>query len=350
MDLLVWLQTLTEYPKIYWKDRFQETAIAGAGFGFSPLSYSWQFFNPTKVSHWADFSACSHFSPRLIQESKDQSSLKWKLKNPLRQTQTPTSDEWKKLVEKALFQIENKEFEKCVLAREQLLHFEKPLDPWPLVAELERNISNAYVICIQPTERSAFISATPEKLFSRKNELLETESLASTRKAGSHKTFSSPKNQKEFLLVEDSIRNALLPLSSEELIFSPQSIRATSGLEHLYSQLQVSLKKNISDQEILDRMHPTAALLGYPKDKTLTFLKKHEPFARGLYGAPIGQLTPDGSTWIVGIRSCLLFESTARLYSGAGIVAGSDPTAEWEELDQKLSSFAKIFSLSGRSF
>lgn len=348
MDLLAWLAKLTEYPKIYWKDRETGLATAAVGMGKdSDLSFEWRMFRKTTAPHWADFTSEHQVSPRLFYTSSQLSELQGFSPLPsLTSHFLPNYSAWELLLKKTLSQIQKNDFEKCVLAREHLLEFANSIDPWPLVAALEKRIKNAYLICIQPTRRSAFIAATPEKLFSRKGDLLETEALASTKKLDSDQTFQKGKNskdQREFRLVEDSIREALQPLCEEKLTFSKQKVRQTSHLKHLYSCLKAHLNANISNEELIERLHPTAALLGFPKQNALRFLEENEPFDRGLYGAPIGRITPQESTWAVGIRSCLIFEKTIRLYSGAGIVEGSDPESEWEELNQKLHNFRDFF-------
>lgn len=335
MDLPAWLQGLDEYPKIYWKERGSEKAFAAAGTGVSPLSYAWRHFVPTSAPQWADFPPSFSFSPKFTQESSSPSSLLFQKPFVLSSSLLPDQTLWRQLVEKTLQAIEQNKLEKLVLARERLLQLSSPLDPWPLVSALEKKIHNAYLICIQPTPRSAFISFTPEKLFSRTGRTLSTEALAGTQKQKRSTLLSDPKQRREFHLVETSIQKALLSLTSSPPTFSSPSLRSTSGLEHLYSHLTAPLLPHVTDEHVLDQLHPTAALLGYPKKEAFDLLSM-ESFERGLYGAPLGRITPTDSNWAVGIRSCLLFESSLRLYSGAGLVKGSKPSSEWKELDQKL--------------
>ncbi|MBS0625297.1 MAG: isochorismate synthase [Verrucomicrobia bacterium] len=345
MDLLSWLKRLDFYPKIYWKERSSSRTFAAAGFGGpSSESYSWRHFAPTDAAHWADFPFSFRFSPKVscrVEESE--SRLKLTSPNVKRFSYAPNRQTWDGLVERALEAIRKKRVDKVVLGRECTLELETAADPWSVVAELQRKASNAYVFCLQPTPRSAYLGATPERLFSRKNEEIFTEALAGTRKLGRADLLDNPKDRREFSFVEESIRDALSPLAQNPFEFSVPRIRATSFVQHIYSQLNAILKPKTKDSKILDRLHPTAALSGYPKREAMHLLKRWEPFERGLYGAPIGRTDGDESEWIVGIRSCLLFGPTARLYSGTGIVEGSDPEAEWEELDSKLGLYEGIF-------
>jgi menaquinone-specific isochorismate synthase len=348
MNLLSWLQTTPEYPKIYWKERSSSRAFAAVGLG-SPTSeaYGWRLFKPTKAPHWADFPSQFFFSPKISKEANTSEFLKWEKPAIKRLVFTPEKEEWTSLVEQTLAAIHKKKLDKLVLARECLMDLEEPVNPWPLVSALEQRAVNAYVFCIQPTKRSAFLGASPEQLFLRTNKTqLFTEALAGTRPLGEKEAFDllhHPKDLKEFSFVEKSIRKALSPLTKSPLQFSNISIRKTSCVQHLSSQLNIDLDPSITDFTLLDRLHPTAALLGFPKRKAMELLQKLEPFERGLYGAPIGRIHGTASEWIVGIRSCLLFESTARLYSGLGIVEGSHPESEWNELNSKLKLFQGLF-------
>ena len=348
MNLLSWLQNSSDYPKIYWKERSSNRAFAAAGMG-NPTSeaYGWRLFKPTNAPHWKDFPSQFFFSPKISAETNTLEILKWEKPPVKRLFFTPEKEDWTISVQETLAAIRKKKIDKLVLARECLLDLERPIDPWQLVSALEQRAMNAYVFCIQPTARSAFIGASPERLFLRTNRSqFFTEAVAGTRPLGEQEALDllkHPKDRKEFLFVEESIRKALAPFTKSPLQFSKASLRTTSCVQHLSSELQIDLSSQTTDSALLDRLHPTAALLGFPKRKAAELLQKLEPFDRGLYGAPIGRIQETSSEWIVGIRSCLLFESTARLYSGTGIVAGSHPECEWNELNGKLKLFQDIF-------
>ena len=84
-------------------------------------------------------------------------------------------------------------------------------------------------------------------------------------------------------------------------------------------------------------LHPTAALGGFPRKNALQLIKELENQDRGWYGAPIGWFDSNGDgEFVVAIRSGIVAGNEAWLYSGAGIVADSDPASEWEESQIKL--------------
>ncbi|NEQ17552.1 MAG: isochorismate synthase, partial [Moorea sp. SIO3E2] len=85
------------------------------------------------------------------------------------------------------------------------------------------------------------------------------------------------------------------------------------------------------------KLHPTPAVAGVPTKIACEQIRHYETFDRSLYAAPLGWIDYQGnSEFIVGIRSALIAGNHARLYAGAGIVAGSDPNKELAEINLKL--------------
>jgi menaquinone-specific isochorismate synthase len=258
---------------------------------------------------------------------------------------------WIAGVEKALDLIRRKELEKIVLARTCTLELETAPDPFALAAALKEKAQGAFVFCIQ-SDTEAFLGATPERLFARNQRQIFSEAIAGTRRRGktaeedqhlAEELLASEKDLREFSPVQTYLRNALSPLCTTPPTFTPISIHQTQNVQHLYSRCSAKLKETATDEEILLNLHPTPALCGTPKEKAYSVIRELEPFERGLYGGAIGWSTPEASEWVVGIRSCLIKEKTATLFSGTGIVEGSDPEEEWEELNQKIKLYEEVF-------
>ncbi len=268
----------------------------------------------------------------------------------IRRTYSPTRSEWESNVQKALKSIQKSELHKVVLARCLTLELATAPNPLAIAAALKPKSQGAFLFCLQSPTFS-FLGATPERLFARKGNELHTEAIAGTRRRGKNgsederlklQLLNSPKDLREFSFVQTYLQETLQPLA-DPIHFSPLSIHATQNVQHIYSRCTATLKKEVTDEELLHHLHPTPALCGMPKQKALQFIQKFEPFDRGLYGGVIGWKTSHSSEWIVAIRSCLIEGKTVKLYSGTGIVAGSDPQEEWEELDQKLKLYDGIF-------
>lgn len=270
----------------------------------------------------------------------------------LKKTYLPDYPTWKKNVETTLSLIRQKELQKVVLARACILELETAPDPFALTAAL--NAQGAYLFCIQ-SETESFFGASPERLFSREKNRLFTEAVAGTRPRGKtaeedaslkNELLSSAKDLSEISPVQLYIQNALSPLCLHPPLFTPLSIHQTPTVQHLYSRSSALLREPPSDEALISALHPTPALCGTPKQKAHSLISELEPFARGFYGGVIGWSTPDASEWIVGIRSCLLQGKRAILYSGTGIVEGSNPEKEWEELNEKTKLYNNIFTIT----
>jgi menaquinone-specific isochorismate synthase len=113
-------------------------------------------------------------------------------------------------------------------------------------------------------------------------------------------------------------------------------------IQHILRTIEGDLGGGESDLEILRALHPTPAVGGYPADLALNAIKELEPFERGWYAGPVGWVGPDAAEFAVAIRSGLVSGNTLSLYSGAGIVPGSRPEAEWDEIENKTRTFLGV--------
>ncbi|MBI3508681.1 MAG: chorismate-binding protein [Chlamydiia bacterium] len=251
----------------------------------------------------------------------------------------PDKKAWIEKVQRILREIEEGRVEKVVLARCVRLEFAQPPDPLAMTAHLQQKSRGATLFCFAG-ETQSFLGATPERLFVRRGRHLTCDAMAGTR--WGNRAFGE-KEMREVLPVQRFFQEKLGPICEEPLIFSPISVHATQTVEHLYSVCHATLQTSVSDDALLQELHPTPALCGVPREKAIALIHELEPFDRGAYGGVVGWKCGDASEYVVAIRSCLLEDYFAHLYSAAGIVKGSDPEAEWEELDQKLKIYEELF-------
>jgi isochorismate synthase len=107
-------------------------------------------------------------------------------------------------------------------------------------------------------------------------------------------------------------------------------------LQHLCTRLGARLGES-GLLQLVAALHPTPALGGHPSVEALRWLNASEPLDRGWYAAPIGWVDADGEgEFAVAIRSALVSGRTASLYAGCGVVAQSEPAAEYRETEVKL--------------
>ncbi len=233
--------------------------------------------------------------------------------------------------------------EKVVLARKTSLDFPEILDPWGMLRQLKNLTPDSYHFAFQ-FKKVVFLGASPERLYRRYGRCIESEALAGTMaKSVDPKILqSSRKNRYEHALVVDAIQAAFKDFcTAYSYAKSPRVLTLPSG-HHLMTKFQGQLKDGVNDEDILQSLHPTPALGGSPTRRALAVIRKLEGFSRGWYGAPIGYVGIDGAEFVVGIRSGLACGKKMSVFAGAGVVQGSKPQEEWDEVENKISNFSKI--------
>jgi len=192
-------------------------------------------------------------------------------------------------------------------------------------------------------EGQAMVGATPERLASLRGRALSTHALAGTAPRGvdAHQDralgealLGSAKDRHEHQIVVDAIAAALSEVG-QDVRCGPISVRRLSGLQHLETPLTAQMGPE-GFLGAVGHLHPTPAVGGAPRAAALAWLRQTEPLDRGWYGGPIGWLEDDRAECVVAIRSALLHRRQAWTFAGAGIVAESDPVAEWAETTLKL--------------
>jgi menaquinone-specific isochorismate synthase len=268
---------------------------------------------------------------------------------PRRRADAPDENGWHDAVTGALRAFASGPLEKVVFARRVRLSFDAPLDPFVLLARLRAETPAAYHVLVGAGE-AAFVSATPERLFRVVGRRVATEAVAGTRLRADEAAhdrrlrdalLTSEKDRREHACVRDGIAAALAPLA-ERLDGAPASTLNHGRIRHLYAPVSGTLRPGVSHFDVLRALHPTPAVAGTPTADALAAIRAREPFDRGLYAGPVGWLGRDAAEFAVGIRSGLVRGTTLDLFSGAGIVAGSDPGAEWAEIEHKLGDFLRV--------
>jgi len=107
--------------------------------------------------------------------------------------------------------------------------------------------------------------------------------------------------------------------------------------------IQAKVPANVHPLEIVAQLHPTPAVAGAARDIACAEIRRYKAL-NGVVrcAAGLGRL-PGNCEFIVGIRSALIDGAQARLYAGAGIVAGSGQTRNLQKFNSKLQALLKAF-------
>jgi len=259
----------------------------------------------------------------------------------------PTVDRgWIENIDWATSLIRDGEFKKIVIARDLEVNGSKELSPTLMLHHLRNRYPSCFSFMIRRDRTSSFIGCSPERLVSFKTGYLLTEGLAGSISRGGtasedayfeKRLVNSHKNRNEHRFVVDAIVKRLEPFVQRIEKSDIPAIRKLSNVQHLLTPITAWLKKEVNRFDILEQLHPTPAVGGFPRDEALPFIRRLELFDRGWYAGSIGWLNlTDGGEFTVAIRSGLIQNHEARFYAGCGIVADSDPETEWEESNLKL--------------
>jgi len=133
------------------------------------------------------------------------------------------------------------------------------------------------------------------------------------------------------------IRARLQPLTTSLDSPAAPQVRRLANVQHLHTPVRGNLRPGAHPLDVVAELHPTPAVGGSPRGVALAAIGELEGFPRGLYAGALGWLNArGGGEFFVGLRSALIEGNAARLYAGAGIVAGSAPEKELAETDLKL--------------
>lgn len=252
-------------------------------------------------------------------------------------------------VEEAIKEIQGGSLEKVVLARDLLLPAEANTD---LAGALEK-LHERYPHCWTYKVESVF-GASPELLIRSEGGEVSARVLAGTAGRGTDPDVDraiadglahSMKNKHEHSLAVDSLVEALQPYCSViEADDEPFSL-ALPDLWHLATDVRGKLKSSTSLLDVVDALHPTAAVAGTPTDKAMQLIAKLEPFDRAGYAGPVGWISSDGSGEIaIALRGGVIEPGAIRALAGSGIVGESDPEAELSETELKFRAVRWAFS------
>ncbi|MFH5831101.1 isochorismate synthase MenF [Halalkalibaculum sp. DA3122] len=254
--------------------------------------------------------------------------------------------EWTKIVEEAKELINNNAFDKIVLAREVVRTTRQPISPTQVLNTLRGQYPACYNFLIQNSEGKSFLGCSPERLVSFQKNYLLTDSLAGSVSRGKTATedihlekflLNSSKNRSEHQFVTDAIEKHLAPFIRKIERADQPDVKKLKNVQHLHTPVRAWLKQDTDRYSILEKLHPTPAVGGHPRDRAVPYISKLENFDRGWYAGPVGWFNLNGGgEFAVAIRSSLVDGNKARLFAGCGIVKDSDPRTEWEETNLKL--------------
>jgi menaquinone-specific isochorismate synthase len=271
------------------------------------------------------------------------------IRHRLKQAASQQKNVWISRFEKAIEVIQQSSITKVVLARQVKVDGVTTDERAHLKRSLQEKYQNCIHFCVEPTESASFFGATPERLLRLQGRDLHIDALAGSRSRGRTSTedeklskdlLHADKDAKEHDIVKRQILEVLEPFSKQLRYPSAPLLKKLPNVQHLHTPIEAELEHSTSVFDLIEQLHPTPAVGGYPKQEALGVIEQMEPQNRGWYAGIVGWVSEQGDADIaVSIRSASHMKDTLTLYAGCGLVEGSIPEQEWDETYVKLAPF-----------
>jgi len=279
---------------------------------------------------------------------------------------------WQSLAKNAIRQIKSGQFDKLVTSRRNSITTSEPIS----IAHLVHKLAHYYPCCSifsYSSSGKTIVAASPEQLLSLQHPDIQSNAIGGTisRKKHSCKADSCAPNSLPFFLKQSSEQSSNEFFESKKLLkehhfisraiyqnldplcytlkmpFTPYLMKL-HNLYHLETPVQGKLMEQYDLFDCITALHPTPAVAGLPGQAAKQWLINNEDYQRGWYTGAFGWVDADMNGDLSVMLRCALIENShnkkqkIHLFAGAGLVAESDPDAEWQETELKMQTIMEI--------
>lgn len=189
----------------------------------------------------------------------------------------------------------------------------------------------------------AIVSSSPERFLLCREGDVETKPIKGTRQRGltpeedrrlATELLASEKDRAENVMIVDLLRNDISRVCEDDSVTVEKlcELESFANVHHLVSTVRGKLRRGETAADLLAACFPGGSVTGAPKRRAMEIIAELEPTARGPYCGAIGYLGADGGMdSAIAIRTMTVKERHVTFQAGGGIVADSDPKAEYEE-------------------
>ena len=286
-------------------------------------------------------------------------------------TDAPSSD-WLTLTHKAINEIQSGRIEKIVTSRRLTLRtVEKKIAGNLLTQQLIKHYPTCTILSYHISGKT-MIAASPERLLTLQHPDIQSDAVGGTIRKHSQtnqqksKSIPAPlfkqslidtestehkaehqKLLKEHAFIAQDIYQRLDPLCHTLKMPVYPYLMKLHNMYHFETPIQGKLMNQYDIFDIIQTLHPTPAVAGYPTHDARQWLIHNENYDRGWYSGAFGWLEGDSHDRINGelsvmLRCALIQEDKITLFAGAGLVSESDPQIEWLETELKMQTILEL--------
>jgi anthranilate synthase component 1 len=202
------------------------------------------------------------------------------------------------------------------------------------------------------------VGASPEILVRLEGERVTVRPIAGTRKRGASpeedaalaaELLADEKERAEHVQLLDLGRNdcGRVARTGTVKLTENMMIERYSHVMHIVSNVEGRLQPGLDALDVLRATFPAGTVSGAPKVRAMEIIDELEPVKRGIYAGAVGYLGFHGDMDLaIAIRTAVLKDGQLHVQAGAGIVADSDPNAEWTETQNKARAVLRAAELA----
>jgi len=242
--------------------------------------------------------------------------------------------------------IRKNHVQKVVLSRVKVVSHESCCEMQEIFLKLCNTFSNAFVYIFK-AKGHFWVGATPEPFAFLKDNVFRTSSVAGTKENKEEYQFIKnwgSKEKQEQQYVSDYIDNMLHNNHWENIEHHGPYVKKAGNVLHLRTDFTSNASTMNGDVgNLLQNLHPTPAVCGFPKSKALEIIQSVEKHDREYYSGflgPVGMQNP--ITLFVNLRCMQIVNSSMILYAGGGLTIDSHPEDEWYETEIKTGTLLSV--------
>ena len=239
----------------------------------------------------------------------------------------------------------------------QRFSLETDCDPFDIYRVL-RTVNPSPYMFMMELDGLHILGASPEILVRVEGGTLEVRPIAGTRPRG--KTPEEDRRLEDELLADDKDRSEhvmLVDLGRNDVgrvadyhtvgVTEMMLVERYSHVMHIVSNVSGKLSDNMDSIDALFACYPAGTLSGAPKIRAMEIIDELEPTRRGIYGGAIGYIDFSGNLdTCIAIRTMVIKDGCAHIQAGGGIVADSQPEAEYQETVNKAMALLRAVEMA----
>ncbi|MBT4098478.1 MAG: anthranilate synthase component I [Gemmatimonadetes bacterium] len=265
--------------------------------------------------------------------------------------------DYTKAVNQCLEYIRAGDIFQVVFAQRFQLQYEA--DPFEIYRVLRTVNPSPYMFHITQGDLQ-ILGASPEILVRVEDGTLDVRPLAGTRARGvdeaddqrlEEELLADEKDRAEHVMLVDLGRNDVGRVSKYDTVRVTEmmTVERYSHVMHIVSDVRGQLKEGMDSLDALFACYPAGTLSGAPKIRAMEIIDELEPTRRGIYGGAVGYLDFSGNLdTCIAIRTMVVKDGVAYVQAGGGIVADSDPDAEYQETVNKAMALFRAVEMANR--